>query len=412
MSNTIKPRPSSLPHLEACPRWVGRPKTEEKDELDLAADEGTLMHAKLEALAEVPVNLWEETIENDPDLGPAMKPVVQEGARQVQDLFMFGLPVVTKRSLKLDPDGHYELDMLPVDPARPHLGIPDGIYCECGLDSEVAALGTSDLVFVQGNRAVVVDYKSNRVVRDHDRQVEAYVIGAFNALPQVDYVEARIVAPRLGDVHPPVRFTRQDLPRLREGLAAIVARVDDQFFPGAPGEQCSFCAGNGRCPYQAATLRDVPMSVEALVSPNMWGSLLQAVTPELRGERRGLVKWLESFAEAVKEDDKKWAVENPTVELPGYTKSVQQGRASLDRTRLNEINESIRLTLGWDYSTLVSFLVPDKTKIVEFLALQTGETQDESKKKVARALAPFEVRGAPVIAFRATKKEKKPAQIA
>ena len=401
MSTEFKPRPSSLPHLSACPRWVGRPKTEVKDEMDEAADEGTLMHAKLEALASIPANVWETTIENDPDLSPAMRPLVQEGARQVQDLFAFGLNVVAKKSMGLGPEAHYELsDIYKLK------GFSDGIYCECGLDSWVTAPGTADLVFVQGNRAIVVDYKSNRVVRDHSRQVETYVIGAFNALPQVDYVEARIVAPRLGDVHPAVRFTREDLPRLREELSAIVSRAADPFTPGSPGEQCVFCAGNGRCPYQAATLRDIPLEVEALVQPHIWTSMLQAVDPALRGQRRQLAKWMESFSEAVKADDKQWALDNPTLEMVGFTKSVQQGRASLDDTRLNEINSAISLAFGWDYATLVSFLKPDKDRIVSFAALQSGITQEEAKMRLVRALAPFEVRGAPVVAFRAVKKEK------
>lgn len=396
MSTTnTRARPSSLPHLEACPRWVGRPKTETKDELDEAADEGTLLHEKLENLASLPVDAWPETIENDPELGPAMKPLVAESADQVRDLFMFGLPVATKKSLGLSHDFHYELrDAL------------DGVYCECGLDAGVVAPGTADLLMIQGNRAVLVDYKSNRVARDHDRQVEAYVLGVFNASPKTQYVEARIVAPRLGGVHPARNFTRDDVPRLRQVLLAIVERAADPFTPGCPGTQCVFCAGNARCPYQAASLKDVPVATDALVSPGMWGSLMGATTPELRSERRMLVKWLETFVDAVKEDDKQWALDNPEATLPGITKSIQQGRASLDKTRLAEVNEAIRLTFGWDYATLEAFLSPNRDKIVEFAALQTGKTQDEVKKLLAKTLVPFEVRGAPVITFRMEKKAR------
>jgi chaperonin GroEL len=52
-----KPRPSSLPFLSACPRWVNRPKPveEEKDDLDIAADEGSMVHGKMEDLASKPV---------------------------------------------------------------------------------------------------------------------------------------------------------------------------------------------------------------------------------------------------------------------------------------------------------------------------------------------------------------------
>ena len=120
-----------------------------------------------------------------------------------------------------------------------------------------------------------------------------------------------------------------------------------------------------------------------------------------------MVKWLDGFIEAVKDDDKAWALANPDTDLPGWTKSVGLGRASLDDTRLKEINEALSLTFGLPLATLVSFLKPDKAKLAEFLALVRGMSDDEAKKEVSKALAPFEKRGAPIIAFRAEKRGKK-----
>jgi len=390
--------------------------------MDDVADDGTLLHAKLEALVPLPVDTWPATIASDAELGPALAPLVIEAAEQVQDMFVFGLPVVNKGALGLGPDDHYELGHLTTKQiAFVHqTDIPasvkcmwdlvndakDAIYCEVGVDPGVTAPGTADLLLVQGNRAVVVDYKSNYVVRDHSLQGIAYVLGVFHALPKADYVEFRVVAPRLGDVHIPRTYTRADIPELEAQLKAIVDASADPFTPGCPGSQCVFCAGNGRCAWQAASLRDIPMEESALVLPAAWRNMLTVATPEIRGQRRALVKWLDGFCDAVKDDDKEWALANPDVELPGFTKTVGLGRASLDKDRLKEINETLSLTLGLPYETLVSFLVPNRDKLAEFVALMRGITEAEAKKTVAKALAPYEKRGAPVISFRAAKAEK------
>jgi len=404
----MKPRPSALPHLEACPRWSPRPDKPdaEKNAMDEAADEGTLVHAKMEHLATLPPGEWDAAIDADADLSADLRQVVKDSAQQVSDLFIFGLPVVSKESLGLAADAHYELSSMTT--IRMGLGWDGSIYCEVGVDPGITAPGTADLVLVQGNRAVLVDYKTTRVLRAADRQQMAYVLGIFAALPQVDSVENRIATPRLGvDAHPPVMYLRSDIPKLEAELNGIVALAADPFEPGCPGSQCAFCAGNGRCPWQAANLRDIPADVTALVAPAAWQAVLSPGTPEIRSQRRALVKWLDGFIEAVKDDDKAWALANPDTDLPGWTKSVGLGRASLDDTRLKEANESLSLTFGLPYDTLVSFLKPDKAKLAEFLALVRGMSDDEAKKEVSKALAPFEKRGAPIISFRAEKRGRK-----
>lgn len=423
-----KPRPSSLPNLEACPRWVSRPRTEKISSMDEAADEGTLVHAKMEALAEVPVDKWEDTIWNDPDLGPALAPVVAEAASQVRDLFSMCLPVVTKRTLNLQPDDHYELGQgmsdadvaswscLLDDNRRRAVGaswdilgeLEDGIYCEVGVDPEVTRPGTADIVVVTGNRAVLVDYKTVRVIREHLSQMLAYVIGVFNAAPRVDYVEVRIVAPRLGaNTHEAVTFSRaDDLPRIKAELEGIVARAADEFTPGCPGEQCVTCKGNGRCSFQCASLKDVPVEVSALVQPNAWLPMLNAVSPDMRGQRRKLVKWLGDFCDAVKDQDKEWALANPDTELPGFTKSIQAGRASLDKTRLAEVSQSLMLRFGLTAEVLSAFSVPDKEQLAEYVALGQGMTQADAELAIKQCMNPFMKRGNDIVAFRAVKPKK------
>lgn len=149
------------------------------------------------------------------------------------------------------------------------------------------------------------------------------------------------------------------------------------------------------------------MDAAALVASDTWREVLIPETPEVRGRRRELIKWLGGFVQAVKDDDKQWAIDNPDVELPGWTKTVSLGRASLDTTRLGEVNAALSLTFGIGYDTLVSFLKPDKVKLIEFISMMRGTSVDEAKREVAKVMAPFDKRGAPIISFRAKKKERK-----
>ena len=425
----LKPRPSSLPNLALCPRWVPRPKSEagEKDEMDEAADEGTLVHDKMEMLATVPVLDWDATIDADPDLGPGLAPIAHEAADQVRDIFSLGLPVITRAMLGMGKDDHYELGtlVLNVDDAeaagvldlyagaplcfplrRGLIPIADGIYIECGLDSGIAMPGTGDVVMIQGTRGIYADYKTNRVARNHRAQYLAYVLGMFRAVSRLETVEARIVAPRLIGVHEPEHFTRDQIPGLEAELNAIISKAADPFTPGCPGEPCATCAGNGRCPYQAATLRDIPVQVEALVDPQAWRAMFEAVTPELRGQRRLVLSWLEKFVKTAKEDDKDWALQNPDSDIPGFTKSVGLGRASLDKTRYGEANRDLRVRFGIAPETLEAYCEPDVDSIVDYIALNRGITKDAAKTEVRQALAPYQKRGAAIVSFRPTKKTK------
>lgn len=409
MGNTSadrRPRPSSLPHLWQCARFVSRPDNrEKKDSIDEAADEGTMLHAKMEALADVPLAGWDAAIEKDPDLSPHQVTLVKEAADQVRDLFAMGLKPVTKKSLGLT-------EALGADGFRHTLPQAASdcdmrVFAEVGVDPVVCKPGTADLAAVFGNRAVLVDYKTVYVVRDHDLQMKAYVVGLFEALPAVNFVEVRIVTPRLRDAHEPVTYIRaRDFEDLRSELSELVERALDEFTPGCPGEACAFCKGNGRCPYQWSSLRDVPVEEAALSVPDAWKPLLAVATPDLRGRRRRLVKWLEAFVDAAKEDDKAWARDNPDAALPGFVKSVSIGRPSLDRDRLPEVNRALMSAFGIGEKAYIEYVIPDKERLAEYVGLMHGVSAEQAKRDIATALAPYVKRGEDIVSFRAVKPKK------
>lgn len=408
---TTKPRPSSLPNLEMCPRWVNRPKTAVRNSMDEAADEGTLLHAKCEEISQGPVEGWYDAVQKDPDLAPAQFSVVTEALEQVKDLFQLGLPLFSKRTLRLAADAHYELDchlgMVRDEPSIVFRGqhpdpIPDGVFLEVGVNPGVTLPGTADLVVKYGNRAWVCDYKFVRVEREHTAQMTAYVVGVFRALREVEFVELRIVAPRLWGAHAPEVFSREkDLARMTAELEAIVARADDPFTPGCPGEPCATCFGNGRCPYQAASLKDIPVDETGLVMPEAWLPVITAATPECRGQRRRLVQWLDKFTEAVKEADKEWALANPDLSLPGFTKSIALGRLSVDKDRLAEANMAFAATYNMTPETMVSFMTIDRDRAAEIVALKSAMSEKDAKSDINKVLAPYMKRGADIVSFRA-----------
>lgn len=410
-----KPRPSALPHLAACPRWVGRKTVSDTNAMDVAATEGTLFHAKWEALGAVPVPEWDAAISGDADLAPCQAIVVREGAEQVKDLFSLCLPVVSKSVLGVPPDGHYELNEVFWTPdGKPELRpgattseIRDAVYLEVGLDPGLTKPGTADLLVVYGNRAVLVDYKSNMVERSFREQQIAYVMGIFRGLPRVDYIENRIVSPRLYGAHAPELFERErDLATIEREISAIVDRAADPFSPGCPGEPCATCHGNGRCPYQAASLRDIPVDETGIVMPAAWLPVISAATPECRGQRHKLLQWLDKFVKAGKEDDKQWALENPDAKLPGFTKSVALGRLSLDKDRLGEANMMLATAYNLAPQTLLGLAVVDRDRAAEIVGLMKGISQDAAKADINKTLAPYMKRGQDIISFRAEKRAK------
>lgn len=408
MNYDKRPRPSKVPHIDACPRFESAPDNRISSSLADAADEGTLIHAKMEEVAAVPEEQWDEFIEKLP-IEPNQIGLVKACAVQVRDLFQLGLPTYGKSY----PGEHYRIPDkdIWVEEEGKRRDV-SGIFAEVSVDPGVCQPGTADLVAVAGNRAVLVDYKNVFVMRNHDAQLMVYAIGLFEELPQVEFVEVRIVTPRLGEVHKPVTYSRvDDLPWITAEIKRIVDDHLDPFTPGRPCDSCAMCAGNGRCPWQMASLKDVPIDSMATMLPEIWKSTLTAATPDLRAHRRMVVKWLEAFVDAVKDDDKQWAIDNPETMLPGFTKTISMGRATLDKDRLVEANAALQSTFGLKSEDLLAFCVPDKARLAEWLTMITGASQKEAEMDIGRALSPFMSRGADIISFRAEKRMKATKEI-
>lgn len=385
-------RPSSLPNLKACPRWVGSDSLESE-----AAIEGTLVHEALERLAMTPRSNWKEAIESDVTLDAGLKQVVIDCAEQIEEFWVF------------DPEVHPQGTTISnLNPAKP------AIYLETRIDSGVVRPGSADLIHFHQATATLIDYKTNRVVRDHDAQQKAYVLGIFAAAPHIETVLAKIVAPRLGEDAPdPDWYFRADTPQIEAELREIVEQAADPFTPGAPGPQCTFCAGSGRCPYQMTNVVDLiptsntpPELLPLAQGTRTWSDILHPVTSADRGLRRELIRWLDAMIDAIKEDDKAWAEAEPTGEMDGFRKQVRLGRASLDRTRLAEANLALCKAIGMTPEQMFQFLQPITAELVEHVAIAKTTSSAQARKIVDEAMSPFIVRGAPIVSFVKVKPKK------
>ena len=395
------PRPSSMPLLDQCPRFVSAPRDKvKKSAMDEAAEEGTFLHAYMEHLTEEhKIEDWPTVLADDIALSPVQTPLIEDTAAQVKDLFSLGLPVISKHLMGLKPDDHYMLET----------NAKDGVYLEVSVAPLVTQPGTADVLMVKGSAGVMVDYKFTRLERDHKAQMDTYVVGVFEALPELNVLEVRIVAPRLGNAHMPVVYYREDLPRLRSYLQKIVDNAKDPFTPGNPGYPCSFCAGNGRCVWQMSSLEGLPSAATGtgVVLRDVWKPVLNPVTPETRGVRRNIRAWLTKWLDAIKEDDVAWAIENPEAILPGWKKSICLGRTSIDNDRAQEIAFHINTMYGIEFTDMFGFMNLNKGKAADYIALTTGTSVAEAKRELNKTLAPFTRRGANIVKFTPVKHKKK-----
>lgn len=115
--------------------------------------------------------------------------------------------------------------------------------------------GKPDLVFVDGNRAVVPDYKTSRVAWT-DKQVEAdfksqcyaALVMAEENCPQVEAVKIVMDFARWGAT-PSATFTQEHAEQVREEIYWRIQRLEaDTEYPCTPGDWCGLCRRRSICP--------------------------------------------------------------------------------------------------------------------------------------------------------------------
>lgn len=378
--------PSSLAATEACPRF--RPDGKEND----AAQEGTLLHEKLEEMVQQPKPQWEAWIQLQ-ELSAEHKGLLQVAAADLNPLVDDDMPVFPDKVVK----PRYRQGRLLNQTLKP------GLYPECEIETAPGRHGYIDLLIVtRDGVAIVIDYKMVRNAKDYELQLGAYAMYLHRLVPTLQLFECRIIAPRLyGDpeVH---EWTADDLAAIEARIEAITKRADDSAndprIAGHPGDACQYCHWNGTCPYQAATLNSV-VPIGSSLDTN---ALTHPASVADRGMRRKYLKLMEAFVKAAKEDDAAWVEEHGGLRIdpscvPGWKLSWRNGRASLDKDRMTEVRTALMEKLSFDIDDVMSVSDVSLTKIVERLSLKYGYSEKVAKAEIQKALDEFMAVGGKVL---------------
>lgn len=424
-----KVSPSALAATEMCPRF--RPDGKEND----AAVDGTLMHEFAEQMVSVPRDQWDGWIATR-EASPDMKGMLEEIAATLRTIITEDMPVFTNYRMRLRAGKPRKTPLKP------------GLYPECELERGSGRHGYIDLLVCTSEGLVyVLDYKSSRIEHDFSLQIAAYACDVNRLCPAHENFICQIIAPRLeDDAQQRLEIGPEELKTWNERIAHIEEVADrsanDDSIRGVPCEACQYCRWNAihQCKYQAAATQAVAevvnedqVTVSAktgkttivqalanLVGPNgpyagevvTAQTFLNPPTPAQRGLRRACMKFLETFIEAAKEDDRTWAGQFPPEQqatlVPGFSISTVKGRSTVDTSRTADIREAVMSRFHMNIEEVFEVSSVDVKMLAEKLVVD-GWTKKKADEEIKKCLEPFMNVGAPSVRW--TQKAVKPKAI-
>jgi CRISPR/Cas system-associated exonuclease Cas4 (RecB family) len=108
--------------------------------------------------------------------------------------------------------------------------------------------GQPDLVFLQGNRALVIDRKLGRhqvSIPAENWQLRSYALLLAQAEPQLEEITVTIQSPYFQ--YQSVTYTRDELDQLYQSVLVVLTSLSDPGDP-VPGDHCHFCPARLICP--------------------------------------------------------------------------------------------------------------------------------------------------------------------
>lgn len=373
--------PSKLKQVATCPRWVRAPDTANPALVE-AAEEGTRLHGLCETVVKNhKAETWDCIL---PSLCGSDCGLISEALLPIHDVIVGNglLPLSKLSGSDLPGPGEYGV--------------------EVGMESPRTGRQRLDFLAIlsDGDTAVLADYKFVRYEPDVRLQMMAYADTVFAMYPNVNTVQLMAPAPKVfaADYHAIV--SRNGMQEFTNEVDVILAEVTDDFCPGRPGPVCCMCGGNGRCPWQAASLREIAMDPTiALVTKDQ---LLDPRTPQDRGDRRCLIQWLDALSDAVKAQDKQWALDHPGDDVlgPGWTVSMSLGRKTLDRRRSLEACAILKARFRMTDDELLNCVVPDAKAVTEWLSIRDAISLESAGELVKVAMEPVMTRGDPYPSMR------------
>lgn len=159
------------------------------------------------------------------------------------------------------------------------------------LRSEVALAhplwrGTADIAAHDGERALILDWKSGRVRRDHSAQVAAYA-GALAheyGWPTSGHITVALVWLQAGELEV-VEVRPADVEALEARVTDAITRCGKDY---APGEACAYCPRVGDCHPRAAWMRTSALALADAPPAELTPQLLGRLHPQAKALRKAL----------------------------------------------------------------------------------------------------------------------------
>jgi superfamily II DNA or RNA helicase len=230
--------------------------------------------------------------------------------------------------------------------------------------SNESTFGSADLIEIYDDgHAVLMDWKTGFTAVDdasYNAQVAAYVLGAFQAHPEIKRIDAYLVLPRRQEISH-ASFELADVPRLKLRIGTIIARAKElKGKEHNPVEGvCDYCNARGTCKALATKALEVGQKagfdVPAAVSYDG--------TPEDRAKLLKLANLLSQWCEDTKKELLRQALDEGA-EIPGYRLDQRRTPRAIDNAVAGyEAVKSI-VTLEEFLSAASRISVPSLEKIV------------------------------------------------
>jgi hypothetical protein len=294
--------PSKLKHVEICPGYESR-----EGGANPAAEMGTRIHEALEKFDLDPLtDSWERLI-----------------AERCLEAYQ---NIVARHGLiKGVYDTHHEVRL------------------DINLDEGLDTFGTCDVLLIQGDMGVAIDWKTGKGAVDDaeiNTQAQAYVLGAFQRHPEPDAIHFYFVIPQRDEItfH---TYRREDCARIQLRLSTIIRRAEQfqyvwkgrggvpvEMFNPQPGN-CEFCANQWKCHAVTAKVFDIARKygTDGLPVPaKVHGS--ETEDPEDMAKLLLLLPVVQQWIDGVKARSKQMAFEEG-LEIPGFEAKERAGRRTI-----------------------------------------------------------------------------------
>ena len=314
--------PSKLKYVELCPGFDGR-----EGGVNPAAEMGTRIHEALEKMdLDILTDNWERLI-------------AERCLETYQDI------VERHGFIQGVYDTHHEVRL------------------EISLGDDMETFGTCDVLLIQGDEGVAIDWKTGKGAVDDasiNTQAQAYVLGSFQKHPELKTLHFYFVIPQRDEVtfH---SYRREDCDRIKLRLNTVIRR-GEQFQHvwknrgGIPVEMfnpqpnlCEFCANQWKCHAITAKVFDIAnkYGTDGLPVPaQVHGS--ETEDPEDMAKLLKLLPVIQQWIDGVKSRSKQMAFDEG-VEIPGFEPKERAGRRSISSA-----------SAAWDaLVTLVPELTPE-----------------------------------------------------